>query len=183
MSIIREPYSRLNDSTHEVVKDIEERGTAYGLPNIGMYESIGFLALDKKPIKSVSLMPEDLHAYSWDETPEKAAGVIIYTREKADTPRPDFTRWMTIALDRDSFCLSRLSLALAGFFFFTRDWFDDVEDFDSDTKVRVWAGRHWPGFEDDAECLIKGLTQAWATERTKDGLLPEPFQRGIFTFS
>ncbi len=183
MSIIREEQSRVNDSIHEVIKDIEERGTAYGLPNIGMYESIGFLSIKKKPVKTVSLMPEDLHAFSWDQSKDELAGVVIYTRTDLDTPHPQFKKVLTISLARDTFTLSRLSLAVAGYFFFVRNWFDDTEEFESETKIRIWADRHWPDYADDLVSLVKGLCWAWATERTKDGSLPESFQQGIFTFS
>lgn len=183
MSIIREKNHEINDSIHEVVKDIEERGHAYRLPNVGMHESIGQMLMGGMPVKLISLMPEDLHAFSWDETVSSNGAVCIYKRETKDNPRGEFKKHLTITIQQCDFTLSRLSLAVGGFFFFIRDWFVADADAETEDLAREWAAKYWPGFEDDAVSLVNGLVVVHSIKRGEDGNLPEKHQSGIYTFS
>jgi hypothetical protein len=194
MSIIRSYNAFLNDSIHEIIMDIEERGKIYGLPNIGMFENNSNLIVRGEPITSISMMPDDIHAMANIGDGQMASEMTInisFYKKRTDLP-PGKQEWKCVTrIKSEQGNLSRASLVMAMMFFDMRGWFDSTEEAVSHERARDWAEKYFPGYEDDAEMLLEGIAKLsvdynrWSdgTLTNKEGNTKMPgFHHGIFFF-
>lgn len=189
MTIIRSYNACYNDSMHEIIMDIEERGKIYGLPNIGIFENHTNLRVRGEPITALSIVPEHLHCMAFMSEGFTDINVSFHQTEDVGTPKQDLRLDLRVRI-KEQGTLSRASLIVAFVFFQQRGWFESTEEATDGERARVWAEQYWPGYEDDAELLLEGLKKVSEYGRWNDGSLVNkegntkipPIDMGIFTF-
>lgn len=158
MSIIRATNSEQNDAIHEVIMDIEERALCHGLPAIGMFETTDKMSVNKAPVTTISMLPEDFHIMAYMSKDQRNGSVVVYdTIRESNNPRVNFERVFQISYADGEASLSKVSLVAAGFCFNERGWFDGTTAEEIEGKVEKWACAYWPGFTDEVIDLVRGI--------------------------
>jgi hypothetical protein len=173
MSIIRAKHWDLNDSTHEVIMDICERAQIHDLPSIGMFETTKDMFMDELPITTICMAPENFHLVVLMSKDQSNGSVMIYDlKHEKGQPKAEFRRFLHISYTDGNASLSRISMIVAGFCFYHRNWFVAPTRELADEKVENFARVYWPGFTDEMLDFIHGLNMALAA-MGPDGLKAE----------
>lgn len=182
MSIIRAKNSEQNDAIHEVIMDIEERALCHGLPNIGMFETTDRMTVNKAPVTTISLLPEDFHIMAFLSKDHQNGSIVVYdTVRESNSPRVDFKRVIQVSYADGDASLSRVSLLAAGFCFNERGWFKGEKAEEIEEKVENWARIYWPGFTDEAISFVRGIELVYDMLTRKESV--EDLKHGSLIFN
>ncbi|SAL03421.1 hypothetical protein AWB81_06409 [Caballeronia arationis] len=137
MEIFRLENYREQDLMVDIIRDLGKRN----LPNIGVFES-DKLRLRKKPVTSLAISPENLHAMV--SVDAKTGATHLYFRGVPDYKPEllDFGSYTMIPDTPHDLVVKGASALIARFFFHTRNWFNDPR------FVQQWDELIYPDFRD-----------------------------------
>jgi hypothetical protein len=138
MEIFRLENFREQDMMVDIIRELGKRN----LPNIGIFES-DKLRLRNKPVPSLAISPENLHAMV--SVDAKTGATQLYFRGVPDYKPEmlDFGRYtLTPGTPHDA-AVKSASAVIARFFFHTRNWFNDP------SFVRQWDETIFPEFANE----------------------------------